>query len=40
VTGNTGHDTGIVGHDAGPVPYGSVVVLRKKINPAGSLPGF
>jgi hypothetical protein len=35
VTGITGHDAEIAGHDAGPVSYGSVSVLRKKINPGG-----
>jgi hypothetical protein len=31
----SGHDPGIAGHDAGTVLYGSVLVLRKLINPGG-----
>lgn len=31
----TGHEAGIAGHDTGTVLYGSVLVLRKLINPGG-----
>jgi hypothetical protein len=41
ITGMSGHDGGITGHDTGTMSYATVMVLRKFIHPnVGSLPSF